>query len=125
MFTALVTTMDVYDDVSGIEAYKKDSIKEIQKVVAVGQNVTQIQVGDLVSINPDRFAVRRHQANSIKTDIEGGNPILKYEFNVIELNGKPHLLLQDRDINYVIEEYEEVPDETPSAIIMPSNEILA
>ena len=38
--------------------------------------------------------------------MRGGNPVLKYEFNVIELDDKPCLLLQDRDINYVIEDYE-------------------
>lgn len=125
MFTALVTTMDLYESTSGIDAYKQGTIKEVQTVVSVGPNVSQIKVGDLVSVNPTRFAKRKNNSNSIQNDIEGGNPILKYEFDILEINDKPHLLLQDRDINYVIEEYEEVEDKPVSGIIMPSKDIIS
>ena len=86
-----------------------------------------IKEGDLVSINPIRYAVRKHDENSIRSDIEGGNPVLKYEFNVIELDDKPCLLLQDRDINYVIEDYEEIetPKKTGQTIIMPCTTIIS
>ena len=44
------------------------------------------------------------------------NPVITYKFNVIELDGKDCLLLQDRDIDYIIEEFEE---DKPSVIIKP------
>lgn len=128
MFTALVTTMDIYakEDCYGVDAYKTGMIKEVQKVLSVGPSVMHIKEGDLISINPIRYAVKKHDENSIKSDIEGGNPVLKYEFNIIELDGKPCLLLQDRDINYVIEEYEEieVPKKNGNTIIMPHTQII-
>ena len=129
MFTSLVTTMDIYteEECSSAEAYKKGTIKEVQKVMSVGPSIMHIKEGDLVSINPIRYAVRKHDENSIRSDIEGGNPVLKYEFNVIELDDKPCLLLQDRDINYVIEDYEEIetPKKTGQTIIMPCTTIIS
>ena len=128
MFTALVTTMDIYaeGECCGVDAYKTGMIKEVQKVLSVGPSVMHVKEGDLVSINPIRYAVRKHDENSIKSEIEGGNPVLKYEFNTIELDGKPRLLLQDRDINYIIEDYEdiEVPKNNGNTIIMPRKSII-
>lgn len=123
MFTALLTTMDLYDEdtfTKGgiIEASKqKGTVKEYQRVVSVGESVRGIKEGDLVCIDPTRYAVKKHSDNSIKTDIEGGNPILEYRFDVIVVDGKKHLLLQDRDIQFVIEEYEEVEEPKKSELI--------
>lgn len=127
LFTSIVTTMDVYEETEcgAIDAYKKGTIKELQTVIAVGSTVRDIKVGDVVSINPTRFAVRKNPPNSIKNDIEGGNPVLKYEFDIIELQGKPCLLLQDRDINYVVEDYVEEEIKEQMIIVPPKKEILA
>ena len=45
------------------------------------------------------------------------NPVVTYNFDVVEMDGRQCLLLQDRDIEYVIEDYEEIPDSTPSSLI--------
>jgi hypothetical protein len=34
------------------------------------------------------------------------------------MNGEQCLLLQDRDIDFIIEDYEVVPDPTPSAVLL-------
>jgi co-chaperonin GroES (HSP10) len=127
MFTALITTMDLYNEDSmtagGIidTAKQKGTVKEYQKVIAVGSQVRDIKVGDLVCIDATRFAVRKHKDDSLKVDIEGGNPVLEYRFDIVELDGKPHMLLQDRDIQFIIEEFEEIEDKKPtiSNIIQP------
>jgi co-chaperonin GroES (HSP10) len=127
MFTALITTMDLYKEdavTSGgiIDTNKqKGTIKEYQRVLAVGNSVRDIKVGDLVCIDASRFAVKKHQDNSLKVDIEGSNPVLEYRFDIVEMDGQNCLLLQDRDIQFIIEEYEEVPDTT---IISPSSDII-
>lgn len=119
MFTALITTMDKYEhDVltsGGLidTAKQQGSLKEYQKVVAVGSSVRDIKVGDLVCINPTRFAVKKHQAGSLKDGVIGDNPVISYKFDTIELDGKMFLLLQDRDIDFIIEDYEEVNDTEP------------
>lgn len=123
MFTALITTTDKYssdEKIGGIINTKKTkgSLKEYQRVVAVGDSVRNINVGDVVMINPTRFAVKKHQEGSLKDGIITDNPIVEYRFDIVEMNGEQYLLLQDRDISYVIEDYEETEDKT-SGIILP------
>lgn len=129
MFTALITTMDKYEhDVkigSIIDTSKQQGgLKEYQKVLAVGSSVRDIKVGDVVCVNPARFAVRKHQAGSLKDGVVTDNPVTTYNFDVVEMDGKQCLLLQDRDIDFIIEEYEEVSDPTPSPIIQPEKKKL-
>lgn len=130
MFTAIITTMNIYEEDTvtkgGIydPSKKKGTIKEYQKVVAIGDSVRSIKVGDLVSIDPTRFAVKKHQDNSIKTDIEGSNPVLEYRFDIVEMDDKNYLLLQDRDIQFIIEDYEEVEEPKKSSIIEPPSIIV-
>lgn len=130
MFTSLITTMDMYehDNVTAggiIESQKqKGTIKEYQKVLAVGGSVRDIKVGDLVCIDATRYAVKKHQDNSIKVDIEGSNPVLEYRFDIVEMDGKKCLLLQDRDIQFIVEEYEEIPEPKESKLIHPSSDLI-
>lgn len=113
MFTAIVTTMDRYKgDVmteSGLIDTTKQSgsVKEYQKVVAIGSSVRDINVGDIVCIDPTRYAIKKHKEGSLKDNIITDNPVVSFNFDIVELNGEPHLLLQDRDITFVIEDYEE------------------
>lgn len=130
MFTALITTMDKYEHnvtTRGglIDPTKQQGgLKEYQTVLVVGSSVRDIKVGDIVCVNPTRFAVRKHQAGTLKDGIVTDNPVTTYNFDVVEMDGKQCLLLQDRDIDFIIEEYEEVPDPTPSPIIQPKKKKL-
>ena len=124
MFTSLITTMNKYEhDVKTVGGLidttrQQGGLKEYQTVLAVGDSVRDIKVGDLVCINPARFAVRKHQAGSLKDGVVTDNPVTTYNFDVVEMDGKHCLLLQDRDIDFIIEEWEEIPD-NPSPIIQP------
>lgn len=129
MFTSIVTTMDTYDQdiISNglIDGNKRQGmLKEYQTVLAVGSSVRDIKEGDLVYINPSRFAVRKHEAGSLKDNVITDNPVVTYNFDVIEIGGKQCLLLQDRDINFIIEEYEEVPEVVTSPLIKPEKKKL-
>lgn len=130
MFTALITTMDKYEEdvrTSGglLDVTKQQGgLKEYQTVLAIGSSVRDIKVGDLVCVNPTRFAVKQHQVGTLKDGVVTDNPVVKYNFDVIEMDGKQCLLLQDRDIDFIIEEYEEVPDPTPSTLIKPEEKKL-
>ena len=130
MFTALITTMDKYEEdvrTSGglLDVTKQQGgLKEYQTVLAIGSSVRDIKVGDLVCVNPTRFAVKQHQAGPLKDGVVTDNPTIKYNFDVIEMDGKQCLLLQDRDIDFIIEDYEEVPDPTPSPLIKPEEKKL-
>lgn len=130
MFTSLITTMDKYEHdertAGGLLDVTKQQgdLKEYQRVLAIGSSVRDIKVGDLVCVNPTRFAVKQHQAGSLKDGVVTDNPTIKYNFDVVEMDGKQCLLLQDRDIDFIIEEYEEIPDPEPSPLIKPEEKKL-
>lgn len=129
MFTALITTMDKYEQdklTKGglIDSSKQQgTLKEYQTVLAVGDSVRNIKVGDLVCINPTRFAVKKHKEGSMRDGVITDNPVVTYNFDIVEMDGKQCLLLQDRDIEYIVEDYEEVPDPAP-LIIEPEKKLI-
>lgn len=126
LFNAIVTTMDVYETdqtTGGIIDTKrtKGSMKEYQTVIAVGSMVRDIKVGDIVAINPTRYAVVEHRddhSNSLRGVIKD-KVVLGYKFNTINLDGKECLMLQDSDINFIVEEFEDVEEPTGPTIIQP------
>ena len=124
MFTSIVTTMDKYENdvIEGglIDVNKRQGgLKEYQTVISVGTSVRDIKVGDLVCINPSRYAVKKHQEGSLKDGVITDNPVVTYNFDIVEIQDKQYLLLQDRDIDFIIDDYEEIDDPTPSSIVKP------
>ena len=132
MFTGLVTTMDKYEDYqktsSGLIDGSKvlGALKEYQTVLAVGNQVRDIKVGDLVCVNPTRFSVMEHKAGSLKDGVIGDNMTKGFKFDVLNINDEDCLLLQDRDIDFIVEESEEIEVEVPkvSNIIKPPSSII-
>lgn len=127
MANYLVTTKEVYKEnkvINGVVTPTMGNLKEYQKVVAVGPVVRGINVGDLVSVNPRRYAVMKYKEGSLKDGIISENPVKHYNFNVIELDHVQHLLLTDQDIDFVIEEFEEEKDEATPKVIVPKTNII-
>lgn len=129
MFAHLITTMDKYEDdvITGgiIDTHRqKGSVKEYQKVVAVGSLVRDIKVGDMVLINPKNYRVLKHEKGSLKDGVVTDNPVVGYNIPTVEINGELFMYLNDNDIEYIVEEYEEVEDPKPSAIITPPTDII-
>lgn len=127
MANFLVTTKEEYNDEDikkgEVIVKVKGTLKEYQKVVAIGPMVRGIQVGDIVCINPKRYAKYKHNPGSLKDGVITDNPVVAYNFNVIELNHVPHLLLTDQDIDFVIEEWED--EKLPANnIIIPEKKII-
>ena len=89
LFTAIITTMEKYEEdvrtASGLidTTKQQGGLKEYQTVLAVGDSVRAIKVGDLVCVNPTRFAVKKHQAGSLKDGIVTDNPVVTYNFDVV------------------------------------------
>ena len=128
MFNGLITTMNRYEQdvkVKGtdlIDSSKSNAVKEYQTVVAVGPMVRGIEVGDTVFINPNRYAVMKHKAGSLQDVVIKDNPVIGYNFDIVEIDGVNHLYLQDSDIKFVaeIEEFNENPliyTEKPEIIV--------
>ena len=124
----VLVTNDVYTakDFEGkLQAKMDGALKEFQKVVAVGPVVKDIEVGDIVCINPARYAEVKYKENSIKNDIEGlMTPITRYHFNIVEMNHQNYILLTDQDIFYVVEDFDPEED-IQNNLILPRQEIIA
>ena len=110
LFNNLVTTAEKFekDMIDGnIIMAKKGDLKTWQKVIAVGSCVRDIEVGDMVMVNMENYAVKKYSKNSIQNDLDN-NPSIRYAFNWVEMDdeqGEPQecLLFSDRDIMYVFE----------------------
>lgn len=130
VFNQIVTTMDHYEDDVFTESglidtrKQKGTIKEYQKIIAVGSTVSIVKPGDLVCINPTRYAQLKHQEGSLKDGVITDNVVVGYNFNVVDIDDEQCLLLYDSDIRYVIEDYEEVPDPEPSKLIHPNTSVI-
>ena len=80
----------------------------IQQVINVGPMVRDIKEGDWVFLNPLHYMNRQlvEQKNSLDSDIDEKH--MKevfgpdYEFPTIYLDGVEHLMLFDRDVEYII-----------------------
>jgi hypothetical protein len=118
MLNHIITTANVYEEsqinggVIDDEGKLEGKFKEYQTVVAVGPHVRDVQVGDLVIINPSAYCKPRHKtkADSIKGLMGEDEVEMVVEFPIIDINGEPHLFLFDRDIDLIIEEKEFVND---------------
>lgn len=124
LFNRILVTADKYEDdiiENGIIRTTKGTLKEYQKVLAVGSTVRDIKEGDLVLINPIRYAVKKHREGSLKDGVITDNPVVSYNFNLVEVSNKVNILLYDSDIDYIIEDYEE---DKPSMIIKPKTKKL-
>lgn len=112
MFNSIVTTMNKYEHNIKVgnlidSTKQKGSLKEYQTVLAVGPYIKDIKVGDVVFVNPTRFAVKKHKEGSLRDGVITDNPVVTYNFDVIKIDGNDCLLLQDRDVDFIVEEFEE------------------
>lgn len=79
----------------------------VQKVIAVGPMVKDIKSGEYIEFNPMHYAVKKFQEGSLNDGVVQVNPVERFNFPIIELGDEECLLLNSRDIMYVIEEFEE------------------
>ena len=128
VFNKIVTTCDVYQmgkSTGGIIIKTDGTIKEYQRVEAVGSTVRDIKVGDIVMINPKRYLGARHndKPDSVK-NVNGDEVTFSVDFPILEYGGKKHLLIYDQDIDYIIDGEEVEDEQTKSSLILPNNKII-
>lgn len=115
MFNYIYTTSDKYESSqtignSGLVDIKKTegNLKEYQTVVAVGNSVRDIKVGDMICINPTRYIRPVHNETSLKNGVVGDQVTTQYAFHMVAIDGKDYLKITDQDVDFIIDEYEEV-----------------
>lgn len=123
MYNYILTTKDVYDGTESENGViiPNGTLKEYQRVVEVGPMVRTVSVGDLVAINPKRYAVTKYKKDDIKGDIEQMQKVITYKIPELEIDHVKHLLITDQDIEYIVEDFVE---EQPSSIIVQKQEII-
>ena len=52
--------------------------------------------------------------------LKNKNPTIEINIPTVVINDKEYFLIEDRDVAYIIDDCEEIPDTKPS-IIMPKN----
>lgn len=123
-FNHIVTTCEHHENdvIKGNVIFKpKGELKELQKVVAIGDTVRDLKVGDLVKLNLDRYQVRKFKEGSIKEDMQSMQAVKHYDVPTVELNNTTYFFIFDADIDYVVTKYHEEPDET---IIIPKTKLI-
>lgn len=125
VFNHVLTTKDVYEkDVTdnGMIIETKGTVKNYQKVLAVGPSVKTCRPGDVVMIDPIRYAKMKHENGSLKDGVVADNPVIAYNIPIVNVDGKDCMYLYDNDIQFVIDDYEETED--APQLWTPSNTIL-
>ena len=121
----VLVTKDLYGcddfDESGVLIHQRGDIKQYQKVIAVGDDVKFVKPGDVVNINFYKYAVFKEDPNSVKAMAD--NPIVGLRLHELEVVGEdgedvPCFLIDQRDINYIIEDYEEITYKNDNKLII-------
>lgn len=125
-FNGLITTAHKHEETvtnsAGlIDTSKAGTLKEYQTVLAVGPDVRSgVEVGQLICVNPANYIIRKYDSNSVKEGVEKHNQVVGYRFSFIEINDQLCLKLRDNDIDYIVEEFEEVADPEPIMLAKPT-----
>lgn len=130
LYNMLVTTCDMYEDDSVTETgivkeQKANTLKEIQKVLKVGPNVTGIKEGDYVHLKfkmmqRQSFTEKeKHDQNSLRNI--GVEPVYKLDTTLIhELDGNMVLFLYQNQVeDYIVTDFEYIENKKPSVILKP------
>ena len=123
VYTRIITTANRYEEtqMNGnlIDVNKLEGrYKEYQTVVKVGSSVREVKEGDVILIDPSRYMKRKFSDNSLREDFVE-NPIVEINIPTVTMNDEDYFMIEERDIAYVIEDSEEVPDPLPNPIIVP------
>lgn len=116
LFTGVITTAKKF---VGDQATKKGSVivdtrkmdgtlNYYQTVVSVGSSVRDLKEGDIVKINFSRYAKAKHTPGAIDEaqNKQFDNLGWDYEIPIIVIDDIEYLFLQDRDIEYIVTDYE-------------------
>lgn len=130
LYNMLVTTCDMYEDDSVTESglikeQKAKSLKEIQKVLKVGPNVTGIKEGDYVYL---KFKMMQKQSFTEKEKRDQNSlrninvePVYQLDTTLIhELNDQMVLFLYQNQVeDYIVTDFEYIENKKPSVILKP------
>ena len=111
LFTGVVTTAYKYTDDArtqgGLIVGNKlaGTLNPIQQVIAKGKMVSDVEEGEWVKLNFNRYLKAKHLPGAIEDNVQSDNMQAHYEIPMITLEGYGDcLFVQNNDIEFVIEE---------------------
>lgn len=125
-FDSVMTTAATYEDdevVGGVALPRRGCLKEVQRVLGAGPAVKDVKEGDMVKIDLSRYVKVRHEKRQLSrderfSDVDTEDVATQYyEPKVETVGGERVLLLYERDVDFIVEEYEE---RAPSGLIIPA-----
>lgn len=116
LFTKILTTANKYEKdqfIPGTDIIDSTKevlgLKEYQTVISVGNEVSTVKPGDIVVINPNDYAIKKYNKDTTKSSMNDVyNPVMEYNFNIISVDDKDCLLLKERDVDFIVEDGEEI-----------------
>lgn len=114
LFNTIITTLDVYEEdliENGALKAPQGSLRMYQKVLAVGDSVRGVKVGDIILINFKNFVVRKYKDNSLKEDMSSQEDEYIFDIPRLLVGGKICGKISDADVEGVITEFEEFETE--------------
>lgn len=114
LFTTIITTLDIYEEdliENGVLKAPQGALRMYQKVLAVGDSVRGVKVGDIILLNFENYIKRKFKENSIKEDMSAQEDEYVYDIPRILIGGKICGKFQDRDVEGVITDFEEFETE--------------
>ena len=129
LFNQIVTTRELYHEqktASGVILGRARTIKEYQKVLAVGPIVKGIKPGDIVFIDPRRYMLPpEHRDGKLDKEKNIIQDNMHAQFNIPTYtvydqpdgSSREVMLIGDNDVHFVAEgeEFETVPDIVPGS----------
>lgn len=112
LFTNVITTAQTYvGDVkndAGIIVNMDGQLNPFQRVIAVGDTVRGVEVGNIVKLNFTRYVKAKHTPGDIDQEnkIQHDDMKLSYELPIITIDGQVYLQMQNNDIEYVVTKFE-------------------
>ncbi len=116
LFTGVITTARKYvgeqyasEGSLIIDTRKRDgSLNPYQVVYSVGGTVRDVKEGDVVKINFNRYKIVKHVPGDIDEaeNKQFMNQSWNVEVPIIIIDDIEYLFIQDRDIEYIVEDYE-------------------
>lgn len=120
----VLVTENVYDwddfNDMGLIIHKRGDLKTYQKVLAVGDDVKFVKPEDTVEINLYKYCEFADDPTSVK--VNGTNKVVKIHLNEVSLedskgNSIPAFLIDQRDVKYILEDFEEAAYENKSKLV--------
>ena len=127
-YTQILTTAYRYEEdkkTNGVILDTRETegaIKEYQKIIKVGSSIRDLKPGQTVALSFNNYAKKKYDENSLKEDF-GKNEVIEYHIPVLEVNDEECLLMEDRDVMFIIDDMtEEKPKK--KKLVIPEKKII-